>query len=402
MPIFKYTAKDLQGNYHKGEIETVDDRQAASLLRRKKLIIISIKSEAKSSIPVLSKFINRVSFQDVVIMTRQLSTMISAGLVLSEALDILVEQQTNKTFKGVLSDVASDVKGGMDFASALEKHEQVFPQLYSKLVRAGQASGKLDTILNELATNLEKEREFRSKVRGAMIYPLVVCVMMIGVMMVMVFFVMPRLLGLYKESNIELPFVTKVMLGIAGFMINYWWAVLLALIFIVIMTKRYISSTEGRFNFDRFILKVPIIGRITKVVIMTSFTRTLGLLVASGISILESIHIVGAIVGNKYYQMNLEDAYKGVERGLTLSSQLIGMPIFPRIVGQMIKTGEETGKLDDVMFKLSEYFESEADNSLKNVTTLIEPIVLVILGLMVAFLVISIILPIYQLTTAIK
>lgn len=402
MPIFNYTAKDIQGNYHKGEIETVDERQAAAILRRRRLIVISVKSKSSGGIPIWDKFINRVSFSDVVITTRQLATMVSAGLVLSEALDILTEQQTNKRFKAVLEAIGADVKGGLDFASALDKYPDVFPHLYSQLVRAGQASGKLDVILNELADNLEKEREFRSKVRGAMIYPIVVVTMMIGVMLIMVFFVMPRLMGLYQQSNIELPIMTRIMLGIAGFMIGYWWAILAVVILLVVMSRRYASTPEGRLTIDRVILKIPIIGRITKVVVMTNFTRTLGLLVTSGISILESIHIVGEIVGNKYYKLHLDEAYKGVERGLTLSSQLIGMPIFPRIVGQMIKTGEETGKLDDVMFKLSEYFESEADNSLKNITTLIEPIVLVLLGLGVAFLVISIILPIYQLTTAIK
>lgn len=402
MPIFAYITKDLQGAYHKGEVETADQSQAAMLLRRKKLIVISLKLKDESNQKPWDKFFSRVPFADIVIVTRQLATMVEAGLVLSEALDILEEQQTNKQFKKVLVKISSDVKGGLDFAAALEKHPDVFPPIYSKLVRAGQASGKLDTILQELATNLEKEREFRSKVRGAMIYPVVVVTMMITVMLVMVFFVMPKLLGLYKESGVDLPLPTKIMIGFAGFMTGYWWAILLAVIIFGVTIRRYLKTPEGKLFFDKLLLRLPIMGKVTSLVIMTNFTRTFGLLISSGLSILESIKIVSDISGNQVYRGSLDIAYKGVERGLTFSSQLLGLPVFPKIIGQMAKTGEETGKLDEIMTKIADYFEAESDNSLKNITTLIEPIVLVVLGVGVGFLVVSIILPIYQLTTNIK
>lgn len=402
MPVFLYRAKDMDGEYHKGEVESGDTSQAANLLRRKKLIVISLKEKDESSSSLLGKLTDRVAFSDVVIFTRQLATMIEAGLVLSEALDILEEQQTNPYFKKVLHLVAVDVKNGLDFAATLEKHPDVFPNLYGKLIRAGQASGKLDTILLDLATNLEKQREFQSKVKGAMIYPMVVITMMVGVMLIMVFFVMPKLMGLYSESGLDLPLPTKIMMTFANFMLNFWWAVLGALVFGVIMVKNYIATPHGRDMLDKATLKTPVIGQITTMVILTNFTRTLGLLISSGIPILDAIKIVADITNNTVYKANLDLAYKGVERGLTFSSQLLGMKTFPRIVGQMIKTGEETGKLDDIMFRLATYFESETDTTLKNVTTLIEPIILVVLGLGVAGLVISVIMPIYQLTTNVK
>lgn len=402
MPIFSYVTKDIQGIYHNGEVETTDEFQAARLLRRKKLIVISLKVKNESMNNPLDKFLSRVSFADVVIITRQLATMIEAGLVLSEALDILEEQQSNKFLKKVLSKISSDVKGGLDFASALEKHPGVFPSLYSKLVRAGQASGKLDTILLELANNLEKEREFRSKVRGAMIYPVVIIFMMIAVMSVMVFFVMPKLMSLYSDSGVELPLLTRIMIGFASFATSYWWAVIAGVVGVVLLVQHYISTSEGKLLFDQLVLKIPVIGKIISLVILTDFTRTFSLLVSSGLPILDSIKIVGDISGNRVYKDSLDTAYRGVERGLTLSSQLLGLPIFPKILGQMVKTGEETGKLDEVIGRLASYFESEADNSLKNITTLIEPLVLVILGVGVGFLVVSIIMPIYQLTTTIK
>ena len=402
MPVYFYTTKDLNGEYHKGDIETVDQFQAATLLRRKKLIIISIKEKNVNQENLINKFINKVPFNAVVMMTRQLATMIEAGLVLSEALDILQEEQENKKFKQVLNEISKDIKGGLDFASTLEKYPEVFPPIYAQLVKAGQSSGKLDTILLQLATNLEKEREFRGKLRGAMIYPIVVVTMMIAVMLIMVFFVMPKLLSLYKDSNIELPLPTKIMIGFADFMIGYWWLLVLILAISVLVFRKFISTPNGKLTIDRLILRIPVISKITTLVILTGFTRTFGLLVSSGLSILDSIKILSAITGNRVYQDGLELAYQGVERGLSFSSQLLRLPTFPRIVGQMIKTGEETGKLDNIMFKLANYFETESDNSLKNVTTLIEPIVLVVLGIGVGFLVISIILPIYQLTTNIK
>lgn len=402
MPIFHYLAKDLEGQYHKGDIETIDESRVAALLRHKRLIVLSIKPAQNNQQKFLEKFFSRISFNDIVIITRQLATMIEAGLVLSEALDILEDQQSNKKLKMVLKDIANDVKGGLDFASALEKHPEAFPPLYAKLVRAGQASGKLDTILLELATDLEKEREFKSKVRGAMIYPIVIVTMMIAVMLIMVFFVMPKLMGLYKDSGIELPLPTRIMLAFASFLVNFWWAIAFLAVLLVVGFRRYSATPEGRLTIDRILLKLPVVGRVISIVILTNFTRTFALLISSGLAILDSIKIVADIVGNRVYKDGLETAYKGVERGLSFSSQLLNLPVFPKIVGQMIKTGEETGKLDEVMFRLSDYFESEADNSLKNITTLIEPIVLIILGIGVGLLVVSVILPIYQLTTSIK
>lgn len=402
MAIFSYLAKDFQGNTHKGEVETVDEYQAALLLKRKRLIVISVKTKNEATKNFFNKIFNRVSFADVVVVTRQLATMIQSGLVLSEALDILVDQQENKTFKKVLEGISSDIKSGIDFATTLEKYPDVFPPIFAKLVKAGQLSGKLDSILLELAENLEKDREFQSKVKGAMIYPVVVMTMMIGVMLIMIFFVMPKLLGLYTESGMELPLPTQIVIGFTKFMLNFWWSILLVIIIAVAAFRKFVSTPEGRLVVDRFLLKIPVLGRVIMLVGLTSFTRTFALLIGSGLSILEAIKVVSDLSGNTVFKNGFDLAYKGVERGLPFSTQILSLPVFPKIVGQMIKTGEETGKLDEIMLRLADYFESEVDNALKNLTTLIEPIVLVMLGVGVGFLVVSIILPIYQLTTNIK
>lgn len=400
MPIFNYVARDLQGVDHKGSIETSDERQVARLLSKRHLILISAKKVDKKGSGFLDQFLNKVSFNDLVIATRQLATMIEAGLVLSEALDILVEQQSNKNFKEVLSDVSRNVKSGMEFASALRKHPHVFPALYSNLVEAGESSGKLDTTLKQMAANLEKEREFKSRVRGAFIYPIMVILMMFVVMFIMVFFVVPKLTSLYTQSNIELPLPTKILIFISTTLTNFWWIFLILLFLGGLGFKKWIATPDGRYKFDSFLLKIPIVGKIIQGTTLTEFTRTFGLLTASGIPLLNALSIVANVIGNSVYKKALQDSFRGVERGLAFSTQVESTGVFPRIIPQMYRVGEETGKVDEVSFKMAEYFEQEADHLVKNLTVVIEPVILVFLGIGVAFLVLSIILPIYKLTTS--
>lgn len=399
MPIFTYKARDFQGVDHRGTIETIDSSRAARILSKKGLIVTSI-SENKPSSPMFSQFFNRVSFDELVIATRQLATMIDSGLVLSESVDILVNQQQNQNFKKVLEVVSRDLKSGLDLASALRKHPNVFPPLYCSLVKAGEQAGNLDVILNEMANNLERDREFKSRVRGAMIYPVMIVLMMVVVIGVMMFFVVPRLTSLYTQSDMELPLPTKILIGSSNFFIGYWWAILVALIIGVIVFRKWVTTPEGRYNFDAFLLKVPLVGRVIKGTSLTNFTRTFGLLTTAGVPILDSISIVAEVIGNTVYKKALLETKMGVERGLTMSAQLQMVGVFPSIISQMYRVGEETGKVDKVSFKMADYFESEADHLVKNLTVIVEPVILVVLGVGVAFLVLSIILPIYNLTTS--
>lgn len=399
MPIFTYRARDLQGVDHKGTIDTVDGSRAARILIKKGLVVTSI-TENKAATPLFAQFFNRVSFEELVIATRQLATMIDSGLVLSESIDILVSQQVNPNFKKVLEVVSRDLKSGLDLASALRKHPNVFPPLYCSLVKAGEQAGNLDVILNEMANNLERDREFKSRVRGAMIYPIMIILMMVVVTGIMMFFVVPRLTSLYTQSEIDLPLPTKILIGSSSFFINYWWGMLAVFIIGAIVFRKWVTTSEGRYNFDAFLLKVPLVGRVIRGAALTNFTRTFGLLTTAGVPILDSITIVAEVIGNTVYRKALLETRMGVERGLTMSAQLQMVGVFPAIVYQMYRVGEETGKIDKVSFKMADYFESEADHLVKNLTVIIEPVILVVLGVGVAFLVLSIILPIYKLTTS--
>lgn len=396
--IYTYQAKDFSGEAHKGEIESSDIRAASAILRRRGLIVIGLSAKGTAVYNPLAKFFKRVSFSDLVTVTRQLATMVSAGLVLSEAIDILEEQQTSGNFKNVLAEVSQDIKGGLTLAQALRKHPDVFPNLYVNLVSSGESSGTLDKVLIRMADNLEKEREFRARVRGALIYPVVVITMMIIVMFIMMIFVIPKLTSLYSQTSLDLPLPTKILIATSNFMVNFWWTLILAGVGAYLALRRWQKRPEGKLAIDTLLLKVPIVGKIITNVSLANFTRTFGLLVAAGIPLLGAIKIVEDVTENGVFRNALKDAYSGVERGLSFSALLLS-PVFPRIIGQMVRVGEETGKIDEIFFKLSDYFESEADHMVKNLTVAIEPIILIILGIGVGFLVISIILPIYNLTS---
>lgn len=403
MPIYNYQARDLKGIDHKGTIETSDPFRAARILSKKGLVVTSIKENKQSEgLKIFDKFFNRVSFTDLVVATRQLATMIESGLVLSEALDILEEQQNSPVFKKVLGEVSRDVKSGLDLASSLKKHPDVFPPLYSNLVKAGEQAGNLDVVLVQMASNLEKDREFRSKVRGALIYPAMIMLMMVVVVGIMMFFVIPRLTGLYSQSNIELPLPTKILIATSNFFITYWWAILIFIIITPILFQKWVATPSGKLTFDKILLKTPLVGRIIKGTTLTNFTRTFGLLTTAGVPILESLSIIRDVIGNSVYKIAIEQTYAGVERGLTFSAQLEAVGVFPKIIPQMFRVGEETGKVDKVAFKMADYFESEVDNLVKNLSVIIEPVILMVLGIGVGFLVLSIILPIYKLTTSIS
>lgn len=400
MPLYSYNARDLNGIDHKGTIETTDPSSVARVLSKKGMVVTFIKEKKNNNLKLFDSFFNRVAFEDVVVATRQLATMIESGLVLSEAMDILVDQQSNKKLKTALEEISRDIKNGLDLTSAIKKHPDIFPPLYGNLIKSAEQAGNLDVVLVQMADNMEKEREFRGKVRGAMIYPVIIFLMMGAVMAIMIFFVIPRLTSLYTQSSIDLPLPTKILIGVSSFFLSYWWIMLIVAILIGIGLNRMLANPEGRYIFDAFLLKVPVVGRIIRGTVLTNFTRTFGQLSSAGVPILEALQTIKDITTNRVYKKALEDTYLGVERGLTFSAQLDEVGVFPKIISQMFKVGEETGKIDKVAFKMADYFESEVDNMLKNLTVLIEPIVLVVLGVGVGFIVLSVILPIYKLTTS--
>ncbi len=398
---FKYTAVERNGQRREGIVESTDFKQAKQVLRERGFIVTSL-TEAKGlqSVNDISNMLARVTQVEITNFTRQLSTMITAGLSLTESLHILKDQTKNPKLIVTLDDITRAIEGGGSFGTALQKHKKYFSHVYIALVKAGEASGLLDTILNRLAENLEKEREFNAKTKGAMIYPIVVIAALAIVMFIMMVFVIPRLTGMYKDMDIELPGPTQFLITISDFFVGFWWLIILGTFGGIFAFRQYAKTNAGEILIDRVILKMPVFGKIKQQSVLAEVARTLGLLISAGIPIIEGLHIVSQAAGSALYRDTIEKAAKDVEHGYPLSTPINNSVLFPPIFGQMIKVGEETGKLDEVLIKISKYFESEVENLVKNLTTALEPFILIILGLAVAFLVISIILPIYKLTTS--
>lgn len=398
MPIYKYTAKNQFGETVKGKVEVKEERLAAAVLAEQNLFLIDLQSFTNDPVAILKDTLFGVKQNDVVNFTRQLSTMVSAGLPLTNSLSILVDQ-SKVSFGRVVASILQEVEGGTPLAKALEKHPKVFSRLYIQLVLAGETGGVLDSVLLRLAENMEKQKDFRSKTKGALIYPIIVMIAMLVVAAVMMLFVIPKMMLMYNDFGATLPLPTRILIGTSTLMIKLWWLLAGLVVAGVIGFRRYRKTDQGKLKIDQLILKIPIIGVLITKIALTEFARTLALLLGAGVSLLQTLGIVTDGLENQVFREAMRQVSANVEKGQSLSTALTEFPVFPPILTQMTKVGEETGKLDEVLKKLSDYFESESAQAVKNLTTAIEPMIMIILGLGVAFLVIAIILPIYNLTS---
>lgn len=403
MPFFTYKSRDEKGLLVTGLVEAPSPESAATLLRGKKLFVVdlSLAKQSTNSQTLLMRF-KRVGFADIVNFTRQLATMVVAGLSLPESLTILSEQTVNPSFRLVLSDLERKIVGGENLGNALSQYPQYFSPIYIALVRAGEMSGNLEIVLTRLAETLETQHEFRGKISGALIYPIIILIGMVVVIMIMMTVVVPRLTDLYKDFDATLPMSTQILIAMSTFFVRFWWLMILLFVGASIGFRQFKKTPIGELAYDSFILKLPIIGELRKKVILVEFTRTLGMLIASGIHILEGLRILKDSLENVLFREAVSEAAKKVEKGYAIGDSFKQSSLFPPIVSQMMKVGEETGKLDDTLTKLSNYFQAESEHLVKGLTTAIEPLIMVFLGLGVGFIVISIITPIYSLTNQFK
>jgi type IV pilus assembly protein PilC len=398
MPIFTYTARDEKNVKVKGKVEARDERHAAQVLRERTMVVITIKADSDGiSLGFLDTLTNRVSRDDVVTFTQQLATMLGAGLPLTEGLEML-RYQSKPGLAKVLGDILHDVQGGASLGDALGRHKGVFSDVYVALVKTGEASGKLDTVLIRLAESEEKQRQFRSKTKGAMVYPAIVMAAMTIVVSIMMIFVVPQMTSMYDSFGAELPFMTQILIGISDFMRNTWWLALLIIAGGAVGFKQWYKTPQGRHQIDELALKIPVLGPLRSQIIMTEFSMTLSLLVGAGISILEGLVIVTEAVDNVVYKDALKRVSKGVEKGMPMASMLARQHVFPPLLSQMVSVGEETGELETVLIKVAKYFEQVAEQTIKNLTTAIEPLIMIVLGLVVGFIVLAIITPLYKIT----
>jgi type IV pilus assembly protein PilC len=397
MQRFRFKARTDNGELRKGVVEAQSLQSATVVLREQKLVIIELH-ELSASTSMFS-FGNKVKFDDIVNFTRQLSTMIGAGLPLTDALSIL-QVQVSPVLQVKIAQIARAIEGGSTFADALSAHPDAFSKVYIALIRAGESAGVLDTILVRLADNLEGQREFRSKTKGALIYPVIVLIGMSLVAMVMMIFVLPKLTAMYADFDVELPAVTKVLINVSSFMANRWYVLVVAIFGFLYGFRTWRGTKAGSLQFDKLILKIPIYGKIKLMVMMAEFTRTLALLAAAGVALVEALGIVKDVVDSEILSQALVVVAKDVEKGNPLATSLAKHPTFPMIVSQMVSVGEQTGKLDEILNRVASYFEVESEHAIKNLSTAMEPLIMIILGIGVGFLIVAIIVPIYNLTSA--
>jgi type IV pilus assembly protein PilC len=396
---FTYKAKDKNGKLVSGDVEASTKESAVKLVKGKGLVVISIKPASRGILSIITSFRNRITTNDVANFTRQVATMVNAGLPIIDALAIL-RTQSKGPMKQVISQILADVEGGESMSGALGKHPKVFSPTFIALIKSGEVGGVIDEVLARLADNLEKQQEFKGRVKGALIYPAIIVLGMGVVGLIMMIFVIPRLTSLYDEFDAELPLPTRILIGISGVLIKFWPIFLLLAVGGVYGFSLYRKTEAGRYKTDEIIFKLPIIGELQKQVLLTELTRTLSLMVGSGVSILQSLSITAGVVGNVIISNALKDVAAQVEKGFPVAYAFAKHPeAFPFILSQMIAVGEETGKMDEVLAKVSHVFEVESDQRVKTLTSAVEPLVMVLLGLGVGFLVIAIILPIYNLTS---
>ncbi|MSU76350.1 type II secretion system F family protein [Patescibacteria group bacterium] len=404
MAEFEYKARDTAGSLKTGEITAQSEQNAAELLAEHHLILTRLapKKESQFDVSRIGNMLHRITMKDKVIFTRQLGTMVKSGLPIVQALHILAEQTSNTRFADIIRDISSQIEGGSNFSNALSKYPKVFDRVYINLVRSGEASGQLDLTLERLATQQEKSYRLVGKVRGAMLYPAFVLVAMAGATILMLVVVIPPLKGIFAESGSQLPLATRILITMSDALLAYWYLFILAAVLVIFGLRSYLASPAGKFAADRLKLRLPIFGPLFKKIYISRMTRTLATLVGGGVPILEALDIVADSVGNKVYANALHEAAKQVEAGVPLSTPLKANPAFPPLVPQMVAVGEQTGKMDQVLTKLADFYDEEVDTVVKNLSTLMEPLIMVILGIGVGGLLVAILMPIYTLGNVIK
>lgn len=401
MATYNYKARDTKsGKIVRSTIQADSESAAARLLMVQNVVPIEIKVSSGNS-KLLDK-LNRVTSKDLVIMTRQMSTMLNAGLPLAQVLATVAEQSQSRALKNIMSDVLSQVNGGGAFSDALAKYPDVFSQFYVAIVRAGETSGKLDTSLQRLADQLEHDADMLSKIKGAMVYPAIVLTVIIGVVIYMLVTLVPQVKHLYDDMHKTLPIQTQILQAVAGFLMQYWYITLLAIGIFIFFFGRWKRTTGGRKSIDALKLNAPMFKDLIRKLYMARFSRTMQTLVQAGVSILESLRISSDSVNNVLVHDDITAAMGPVKNGKSTSEALSGRDYILPFVPEMIKIGENSGSIDTMLGKVADYYDKEVDNTIKSISTLIEPVLMVVMAIMIGFIVAAVLLPIYQLSTGLQ
>ena len=402
MPMYEYTARNAaNGQIQKGQLDVSSQSDVSNYLRKNRLILVSVR-EAPKQIKLSLPGAQRIKTRDVVIFTRQFATMINAGLPLVQSLTILAQQTENKALAEITRSVVYDVESGNTLADAFSKHPRAFSDLYVNMVAAGEAGGILDTILLRLATFLEKSDALMRKVKGAMVYPGVIMSVAAIAIAVLLIFVIPVFQNLFASVNLDLPLPTRIVIGLSDILIGYWWAVLGTVGAIVFAIRRYYGTSGGRKTIDSLLLRAPVLGDLLRKSAVSRFTRTLGTLISSGVSILEGLEITAKTAGNMVIHDAVMASRQSIAGGDTIAAPLEKSKVFPPMVISMIAVGEQTGGLDEMLTKIADFYDEEVDVAVGALLSLMEPMMIVVLGVVVGGMVVAMYLPIFDMMNAVQ
>ena len=400
MSRYNYIAKTLQGEPRSGTLEAKDEHELARILRREGSILIKAASEEekhKKKFLITVPFLGRVSLTEKIMFTRNLRVMIAAGVALPRTLKILADQAKNKKFRKTLLEIREEIVKGRAFSESLDKYPSIFSELFVSMVKVGEETGTLEEVLRVLTQQMEKEHEIKSSIKGAMIYPAVIIFAMVCIGVLMLIIVIPKLAAVFSELGVELPLTTKIVIATGTFLSKFWFLLPVGILIFLFLLRVILKTKTGKLVFDTFVLKIPVISSIIKKTNSAHTVRTLSSLIAAGVPIVRSLEIVSGTLGNVHYRKAMSEAAERVKKGAKLAEILKRYEnIYPTLVIQMIEVGEETGKTSDVLEKLAEFFEEEVANATKNLSAVIEPVLMLIVGAVVGFFAISMIQPIYS------
>jgi len=397
---FVWKGRSPTGEILAGEYVTENKQELISHLRKRKIIVTSLREKSKD-VNIRLTIKKRITVKDMGVFTRQFSTMINAGLPMVQCLDILSAQADKPHFKKIISTVTSDVEGGSTLAEALAKHP-IFTQLYVNMVEAGEAGGILDQILNRLAVYLEKAEALQRKVKSAMTYPTVVAIVAISATVFMLMFIIPTFAKMFTDFGGELPLPTKIVLGVSNFLRGQWYILLLVVGGAVFGFNRFRATEMGKEKIDRIALKVPVLGMVIRKAAIARFSRTLGTLISSGVPILAGLDITARTAGNKVVEKAIYSTRESISQGDTIAEPLRQSGVFPPMVTQMIGVGEQTGALDEMLDKIANFYDSEVDTAVEQLTSVIEPVMIVLMGVLVGGMLIAMYLPMFKLINVIS
>jgi len=401
MPVYAWKGVNSYGEKRKGKIEAHSQAAALSLLKKIRIKPTVLKEAPKDLFANFAMFQPKVTGKDVVIFTRQLSTMIDAGLPLVQSLEILAGQQENTTFKKMLNDIRLDVESGMTFADAMKKHPKVFDNLYCNMIDAGEVGGILDTILNRLAGFMEKSMALKKKIKGAMTYPAICLCIALVITAVILIFVVPVFAKMFADFGSALPVPTQIVVNASNFVKSNFFFMAAALAFVVVAIKKIYNTERGRKKIDVMLINAPVFGPLIRKVAVAKFTRTLGTMLHSGVPILDSLTVVGKTAGNKVIEQAVFRVADSITEGRSIAEPLEETGVFPSMVVQMINVGEATGALDTMLDKIADFYDEEVDQAVENMTAMIEPFMMVFLGGLIGGLVIAMYLPIFKMASVI-